>query len=134
MQTGETPFTHYNYVLPEVWEGQKQTPEAKAKSEQFSELAKRNQHHHHLVMTGYAAKKPQWRAEERALAEAGLPGPYVDCDDRSLDFLKGRVLKKLKEGRPSSTSCRPRRWRRGLWRLLRLRRAGRSNLIERGTY
>jgi hypothetical protein len=48
--------------LSEVWEEfikQKQTPEAKAKSEQFSELAKRNQHHHHLGMTGYAAKKPQ---------------------------------------------------------------------------
>jgi hypothetical protein len=60
-QAGETPFTRYNYVLLEVWEvfvRQKQTPEVKAKSEQFSELAKRNQHHHHLGMIGYATKKP----------------------------------------------------------------------------
>ena len=36
VQKGETPFTCYNYVLPEVWEQfvrQKQTLEAKAKSE-----------------------------------------------------------------------------------------------------
>ena len=88
--------------MPEVWEvfvRQKQTPEAKAKSEQFSELAKRNQHHHHLGMTGYATKRPQWQAEERALAEAGLPDSYADCDERSRDFLKGRKPKKLKEGK-----------------------------------
>ena len=45
VQTGKNPCARYNYVLPEVWEAfvkQKQTPEAKAKWEQFSELAKRN--------------------------------------------------------------------------------------------
>ena len=102
MQKGETPFTHYNYVLPKVWEQfvrQKQTPEAKLKSEQFSELAKRNQHHHHLGMTGYAAKRPQWWAEERALVEARLPDQYVDYDVRSWDFLKGCKPKNLKEGK-----------------------------------
>jgi hypothetical protein len=50
-------------------------------------------------MTGYAAKRPQWRAEERALAEAGLPDPYVDCDERARDFPKGCKPKKLKEGK-----------------------------------
>jgi hypothetical protein len=35
--------------------------------------------------------------EERALAEAGLPDPYADCDERARDFLKGRKPKKLKE-------------------------------------
>jgi hypothetical protein len=50
-------------------------------------------------MTGYAAKRPWWRAEERALAEARLPNPYVDCDERARDFLKGRKPKKLKEGK-----------------------------------
>ena len=88
--------------MPKVWEQfvrQKQTPEAKLKSEQFSELAKRNQHHHHLGMIGYAAKRLQWRAEERALAEARLPDSYADYDERSQDFLKGRKSKKLKEGK-----------------------------------
>jgi hypothetical protein len=102
VQKGETPFTRYNYVLPEVWEQfvrQKQTPEAKLKSEQFSKLAKRNKHHHHLGMTGYATKRPQWQVEERALAEAGLSDPYADCVVRAWDFLKGRKPKKLKEGK-----------------------------------
>jgi len=50
-------------------------------------------------MTGYAAKRPQWWAEERALVEARLPDQYVDYDVRSWDFLKGRKPKKLKEGK-----------------------------------
>jgi hypothetical protein len=60
VQKGKSPCTRYNYVLPEVYEQfikQKQTLEAKLKSEQFSELAKRNQHHHHMGMTWYAGKK-----------------------------------------------------------------------------
>jgi hypothetical protein len=50
-------------------------------------------------MTGYAGKKPGWRAKERARAEAGLPDPYEGFDERVQDFLYGRRLKKLKKGR-----------------------------------
>jgi hypothetical protein len=50
-------------------------------------------------MTGYAGKRPRWRAEEMALAEAGQEDPYSDCDERAHDFLKGCVPKKLKEGK-----------------------------------
>jgi len=98
VQTGKNPCARYNYVLPEVWEAfvkQKQTPEAKAKGEQFSKLAKRNVHHHHLGMTGYATKKPKWRAEERATNEAGQPDPYDGIDERARDYLKARKPKKL---------------------------------------
>jgi hypothetical protein len=52
-----------------------------------------------MGMTGYAGKRPRWRVEERALAEAGQEDPYSDCDERAHDFLKGRVPKKLKEGK-----------------------------------
>ena len=74
LQKGRTPFLKYTFVENDYWEAfarQRQTPEPQAKSEQFIELAKRNQHHHHMGMTGYAGKKPGWRAEERAQAEAG---------------------------------------------------------------
>jgi hypothetical protein len=52
-----------------------------------------------MGMTGYAGKRPWWRAEERALVEAGQEDPYSDCDERAHDFLKRRMLKKLKEGK-----------------------------------
>jgi hypothetical protein len=52
-----------------------------------------------MGMTGYTGKRPWWRAEERALAEARQEDPYFDCDERARDFLKGRVPKKLKEGK-----------------------------------
>jgi hypothetical protein len=89
-------------VLPEVWERflqQKETLEAKQKSQQFIELARRNQHHHNMGMTGYAGKRLRWRAEERALAEAKQEDPYSNYDERARDFLKGRMPKKLKEGK-----------------------------------
>jgi hypothetical protein len=50
-----------------------------------------------MGMMGYADKRPRWRAEERALAEARQEDPYSDYDERARDFLKGRVSKKLKE-------------------------------------
>jgi hypothetical protein len=50
-------------------------------------------------MIGYASKRPRWRAEERALADAGQEDPYSDCDERARDFLKGHMPKKLKEGK-----------------------------------
>ena len=37
------------------------TEEAKAKGHKFFELAKWNELHHHLGMTGYAARKGKWR-------------------------------------------------------------------------
>ena len=37
------------------------TEEAKAKSEKFTDLAKRDTLHHHVGMTGYTAKRPKWR-------------------------------------------------------------------------
>jgi hypothetical protein len=52
-----------------------------------------------MGMTGYAGKRPWWTAEERALVEAGQEDPYSDYDERACDFLKRRMLKKLKEGK-----------------------------------
>jgi hypothetical protein len=52
-----------------------------------------------MGMTGYAGKRPWWRAEERALAEAEQEDPYSNYDERAREFLKGRMLKKLKEGK-----------------------------------
>ena len=49
------------------------TKEAKAKGEKFSELSKRNELHHHLGMTGYAAKMEKWRQEEREATKARQP-------------------------------------------------------------
>jgi hypothetical protein len=44
-----------------------------------------------MGMTGYAGKRPGWRVEERALAEAGQEDPYTDYDERARDFLKGKT-------------------------------------------
>jgi hypothetical protein len=52
-----------------------------------------------MGMMGYVSKRPRWRAEERALAEARWEDPYSDCDERAHDLLKGCVPKKLKEGK-----------------------------------
>jgi hypothetical protein len=111
-----------------VFARQRQTLEAQAKSDQFIALMKRKEHPHHMGMTGYADKKPGWREEERARAEVGLPDPYKDFDERERDFLYGRRLKKLKKGRPSSTSQRSRRQRRLSSQPLWPRTAGASNL------
>ena len=51
-----------------------------------------------MGMTGYARKRPRWREEERALAEAGLADPYADLDSRAKDFIRGREPKKPKKG------------------------------------
>ena len=102
VKTGKTPFEHYNFITRDVWEAfvtQKQTDEAKAKGEKFSELAKRNVLYHHLGMTGYAAKKVKWREEKRAAAEAGRPNSYDGLDERSRDYLNARKPKKLNEGK-----------------------------------
>ena len=63
VQTGRTPFEDYNFITHDVWEAfvvKQSTEEAKAKGEKFSELAKRNELHHHLGMTGYATKTEKW--------------------------------------------------------------------------
>ena len=63
VQTGGTPFEDYNFITCDVWEefiAKQSTEEAKAKGEKFSELAKRNELHHHLGMTGYATKTEKW--------------------------------------------------------------------------
>ena len=59
------------------------TEEAKAKSEKFTDLAKRNTLHHHVGMTGYAAKRPKWRREEREAAEAGLDNLFEGVDEQA---------------------------------------------------
>ena len=49
--------------MRDVWEEfvvKQLTEEAKAKGEKFSELAKRNDLHHHVDMIGYAAKIEKW--------------------------------------------------------------------------
>ena len=51
------------------------TKDAKAKGKKFVELAKRNELHHHLGMTGYAAKIEKWWQEEREAAEAKQLNP-----------------------------------------------------------
>ena len=51
------------------------------------------------MMTGYTAKRPKWRQEEREAAEAGLENPFEGFDERAHDFFYARRLKKLKEGR-----------------------------------
>jgi hypothetical protein len=43
--------------------------------ENYSKLPKRNTLHHHMGMTGYAAKRPKWRQEEREAAEARQENP-----------------------------------------------------------
>jgi hypothetical protein len=73
--------------------------EAKDKGEKFFELAKRNTLHHHLGMTGYAAKRQKWWQEEREAAAAGQENPFEGVDERSRDFFYARRPKKLKEGR-----------------------------------
>jgi hypothetical protein len=75
------------------------TKEVKAKGEKFSELAKRNELHHHLGMTGYAAKMEKWWQEEREAAEAGHPNPLQGIDERSRNYLYAPRPKRLKEGR-----------------------------------
>jgi hypothetical protein len=58
VQKGRTPFEDYNFITCDVWEEfivKQSTEEAKANGEKFSKLAKRNELHHHLGMTGYAA-------------------------------------------------------------------------------
>jgi hypothetical protein len=64
VQTRRTPFEDYNMIRPAVWEEfvkKMSTEEAKAKSEKFKELTKRNELAHHLGMIGYATKTEQWR-------------------------------------------------------------------------
>ena len=80
-------------------------------------------------MIGYAAKRPKWQAEERALAEVRLPDLYVDCDERSRGFLKGRKPKKLKEGK---TKFNEPQIDEAEKRILEV--AAAENLVERGTY
>ena len=74
VQTGKTPLEDYNFIKHDVWEEfvmKQSTKEAKAKGEKFSELSKRNELHHHLSMTGYAAMTEKWRQEEREAATIG---------------------------------------------------------------
>jgi hypothetical protein len=75
------------------------TEEAKAKGEKLLELAKRNELHHHLRMTGYVGKMEKWQQEEREIAKVGQPNPLQGIDKRSHNYLYARKLKKLKEDR-----------------------------------
>ena len=78
VRTRRTPFEDYNFITRDVWEEfivKQSIEEAKAKGEKFSKLARRNELHHHLGMTRYAAKMEKWRQEEREAAEARQPNP-----------------------------------------------------------
>jgi hypothetical protein len=102
MQTGRTPFEDYNFITRDIWEDfvmKQSMKEAKAKGEEFSELAKRNKLHHHIGMTGYAANTEKWWQEKREVAEAGQPNPLQGVDERSRNYLYACKPKKLKEGR-----------------------------------
>ena len=73
VQTGRTPFEDYNFITHDVWKefiAKQSAKEAKAKGEKFSELAKRNELHHHLGMIGYTTMMEKWWQEEREVAEA----------------------------------------------------------------
>jgi hypothetical protein len=74
LKKGKTPFEDYNFIKRHEWEefiGKMSTDEAKAKGEKYSELTKRNMHHHHIGMIGYTAKRLKWQQKEREAAEAG---------------------------------------------------------------
>ena len=63
VQEGKTPYKEYNFITHEVWEEfveKMSTDEAKAKGQEYSELAKKNVLPHHLGMTGYATKRKKW--------------------------------------------------------------------------
>ena len=74
------------------------TDEAKAKGQEYSELAKKNVLPHHLGMTGYAAKRKKWRQEEMEADAAGLENPFKEVDERGRDYFYARRPKKLKKG------------------------------------
>jgi hypothetical protein len=69
----------------------------KSKSAKFNALMKKNQHPHRLGMTGFAGKRPLWRAEEWAREAVGLPDPYASLDVRGRDYIYAHKLKKLKD-------------------------------------
>ena len=67
----------YSFIKRHIWEEfveNMSTDEAKAKSQEYSELAKKNVLPHHLGMTGYTAKRKKWRQEEREAAEDPFEG------------------------------------------------------------
>ena len=62
VQEGKTPYKEYSFITREVWEEfveKISTNEAKAKGQDYSELAKKNVLPHHLGMTGYATKEEE---------------------------------------------------------------------------
>jgi hypothetical protein len=75
------------------------TEDAKTKSHKYSELAKMNTLHHHLGMTGYAAKRQKWRQQESEAAAAGQENLLEGVDERGHDFFYACQPKKLKDGR-----------------------------------
>jgi len=102
VQNGKTPYADYSFIKRHIWEEfveKVSTDEAKAKSQENSELAKKNVLPHHLGMIGYTAKRKKWRQEEREAAAAGLEDPFEGIPERGHDFFNARRPKKLKEGR-----------------------------------
>jgi ribosomal protein L3 len=102
VKKGKTPFEDYNFIKRHIWDEfvkKMSTDEVKAKSEKFSDLAKKNELLHHLGMTGYAGKRPRWRQEERE-AEAARQGyPLQGVGVRTCNNFFARRPKKLKEVR-----------------------------------
>jgi hypothetical protein len=67
IQKGLTPFCEFGNITPSQSEelvAQKTTPEALALSARNTELAKRNQHHHHLGLGGFYGKEEKFRKME----------------------------------------------------------------------
>ena len=92
----------YSFIKRHIWEEfveKMSTDEAKAKSQEYSELAKKNVLPHHLGMTRYTAKRKKWWQEEREAVAAEQPNPFKGIDERGRDFFNARRLKKQKEGR-----------------------------------
>ena len=101
VQEGKTPYKDYNFITRQVWEEfveKMSTDEAKAKGQEYSELAKKDVLPHHLGMTGYAAKRKKLRQEEMEADAAGLENPFKEVNERGCDYFYARRPKKLKKG------------------------------------
>ena len=75
------------------------TKDSKAKSQEYSELAKRNVLPHHLGMTVYTTKGKKWQQKEREAAATEQVNPFEGIEEKTHDFFNACRPMKLKEGR-----------------------------------
>uniref|UniRef100_K4AIJ4 Transposase Tnp1/En/Spm-like domain-containing protein n=1 Tax=Setaria italica TaxID=4555 RepID=K4AIJ4_SETIT len=91
VQKGKNAREDFGRIPQEMWEEfiqQKNTPEAKAQSEQNTKKAmKAAENSHHLGAGGYAAKIAKWRREEKEWRIAGLPDLFEGLDERSRNWV-----------------------------------------------